>query len=127
MPRRVLQGVVTSDKMDKTITVQVERKVMHQKYKKYVKQSSKYAAHDEGNVCKQGDVVSIQECRPISARKTWVVTEAKGTDGTVRTLAKFEPAAPRAKGAAPVKKEGKAKAAAPKKAAAKKTTAKAKA
>jgi len=106
--------------MDKTITVMVERKVMHQKYKKYVKQSAKYAAHDEGNVCKEGDVVSIEECRPISQRKSWVVTEAKGADGSARQLAKFEPAAPRAKGAAPVKKE--VKAAAPKKAAAKKTT-----
>jgi len=125
MPRRVLQGVVTSDKMDKTITVMVERKVMHQKYKKYVKQSAKYAAHDEGNVCKIGDVVSIEECRPISLRKSWIVREAKGADGTVRTLTKFEAAAPRAKGAAPVKKENKA--AAPKKAAAAKKTAKAKA
>jgi len=118
MPRRVLQGTVVSDKMDKTITVIVERKVMHPKYKKYVKQSAKYAAHDEANVCKQGDVVSIEECRPISQRKSWVVTEAKAADGTARTIAKFEPAAPRAKGAAPVKKE--TKAAAPKKAAAKK-------
>lgn len=120
MPRRVLQGVVTSDKMDKTITVLVERKVLHQKYKKYVKQSAKYAAHDEGNVCKEGDVVSIEECRPISQRKSWVVLDAKATDGTMREIKKFEPAAPRVKQAAPVKKANNPKAA--KKAPAKKTT-----
>ncbi|MGE0109599.1 MAG: 30S ribosomal protein S17 [Bdellovibrionales bacterium] len=76
MPRRVLVGTVTSDKCDKTITVLVERRVMHPIYKKYIRKSKKYAAHDETNSCKVGDVVSIIECRPISKRKTWmVVTE----------------------------------------------------
>ncbi len=78
MPRRILQGVVVSDKMDKTVIVQVERRVMHPIYKKYIKRSKKYAAHDEANVYKIGDVVHIQECRPISKRKTWeVVSSAK--------------------------------------------------
>lgn len=73
MPRRILEGKVVSDKMDKTVTVLVERRYMHPMYKKYVRTSTKYAAHDEGNAFKTGDAVSIQECRPISARKTWVV------------------------------------------------------
>ncbi len=78
MPRRILQGVVVSDKMDKTVVVQVERRVMHPIYKKYIKRSKKYAAHDEANAYKIGDVVQIQECRPISKRKTWeVVVPAK--------------------------------------------------
>lgn len=76
MPKRVMQGVVVSDKQDKTVTVLVERRVMHPLYKKYVKKSKKYAAHDEGNACKVGDEVSIQECRPLSKRKRWeVVTQ----------------------------------------------------
>jgi len=77
MPRRLLQGTVVSDKADKTITVLVERRIMHPLYKKYVKSSKKYAAHDETNSAKIGDAVTIQECRPISKSKTWVlVTEA---------------------------------------------------
>ena len=59
MPKRILQGVVTSDKMDKTVTVQVERRVMHPVYKKYIKSFKKYHAHDENNTCKVGDVVRI--------------------------------------------------------------------
>jgi len=73
MPRRVLQGVVVSDKGDKTITVLVERRVMHPVYKKFIKQSKKYRAHDEGNSCHVGDTVRIRECRPISKTKTWEV------------------------------------------------------
>ena len=73
MPRRVLQGVVTSDKMDKTVTVKVERRFMHPLYKKFIRRSKKYAAHDENNVAKTGDMVSIRECRPISKRKTWEI------------------------------------------------------
>lgn len=76
MPRRVLQGTVTSDKSDKTITVLVERRVMHPIYKKYITKSKKYAAHDEKNAHKTGDFVSIIECAPISKRKRWVVVEA---------------------------------------------------
>jgi len=76
MPRRILQGVVTSDKTDKTITVLVERRVMHPLYKKYVRQSKKYLAHDETNSAKVGDKVAIQECRPISKRKCWALVPA---------------------------------------------------
>ena len=76
MPKRVLQGVVVSTKMDKSVVVRVERRVMHPVYKKYVKRSKKYTAHDEKNLCKVGETVQIIECRPISKTKTWeVVTE----------------------------------------------------
>ncbi len=76
MPKRVMQGVVVSDKMDKTVTVKVEHRIMHPLYKKFIRRSKKYAAHDEDNACKIGDTVSIRECRPISKRKKWeVLTE----------------------------------------------------
>ncbi len=73
MSRRVLQGVVVSDKMDKTVVVKVERRLMHPLYKKFIRRSKKYAAHDEGNISKVGDVVEIRECRPLSKRKRWEV------------------------------------------------------
>ena len=73
MPKRILQGVVVSDKQDKTVVVSVERQVMHPVYKKFVKKSKKFAAHDENNQCKEGDVVSIVESRPYSKTKTWTV------------------------------------------------------
>ncbi|MCL6608444.1 MAG: 30S ribosomal protein S17 [Geminicoccaceae bacterium] len=73
MPRRVLQGVVVSDKADKTIVVRVDRRVMHPIYGKTVKRSKKYMAHDPENRFKVGDVVKIRECRPLSARKRWEV------------------------------------------------------
>jgi len=73
MPKRILQGVVVSDKMDKTIVVQVERRVMHPIYKKFVRRTKKYAAHDEANAHKVGETVRIRECRPISKRKCWEV------------------------------------------------------
>ena len=73
MPKRILQGIVVSDKMDKTIVVQVERRVMHPIYKKFVRRTKKYAAHDEANVHQVGETVRIQECRPISKRKRWAV------------------------------------------------------
>ena len=73
MPKRILQGVVVSDKMDKTIVVQVERRVMHPIYKKFVRRTKKYAAHDEANAHKVGETVRIRECRPISKRKRWEV------------------------------------------------------
>ena len=73
MPRRILEGEVVSDKMDKTVTVLVERRTMHPVYKKFVRQSKKYAAHDEQNVFKIGDRVQIEECRPISKNKSWRV------------------------------------------------------
>ncbi len=73
MPKRVLQGTVVSNKPDKTIIVRVERRFMHPIYKKYIRASKKYAAHDENNQFKEGDLVRIQECRPISKRKRWIV------------------------------------------------------
>ena len=73
MPRRVMQGVVVSDKMNKTVTVKVERRVMHSLYKKFIRRSKKYSAHDENNACKVGDVVSIRECKPISKNKRWEI------------------------------------------------------
>ena len=76
MPKRILQGVVVSDKMDKSVVVRVERRVMHPVYKKYIKRSTKYTAHDEKNLCKVGDVVQIMESRPLSKTKSWVVLPA---------------------------------------------------
>ena len=73
MPKRILQGVVTSDKADKTVTVKVERRYTHPIYKKTVRSSKKYAAHDEQNKFKVGDVVKIVESRPISKTKKWAV------------------------------------------------------
>ena len=73
MPKRILQGVVVSDAMDKTVVVRVERRVMHPVYKKFIRRSKKYSAHDETNSSKIGDVVRIEECRPISKNKSWTV------------------------------------------------------
>ncbi|MBX9634619.1 MAG: 30S ribosomal protein S17 [Magnetospirillum sp.] len=73
MPKRILQGVVVSDKMDKTVVVSVERRVMHPIYKKFIRRSKKYHAHDENNSFKAGDTVRIRECRPLSKTKTWEV------------------------------------------------------
>jgi small subunit ribosomal protein S17 len=73
MSKRILQGVVVSDVCDKTVIVRVERRVMHPIYKKFVTHSKKYAAHDENNSYRSGDVVRIEESRPISKRKCWVV------------------------------------------------------
>ncbi len=78
MPRRVLTGRVTSDKMDKTVTVLVDRRIMHPLYKKFIRRSKKYAAHDEVNACKTGDQVRIIECAPLSKRKAWTVVERNG-------------------------------------------------
>lgn len=112
MPRRVLEGKVVSDKMDKTVTVSVERRFMHPKYKKYIRKTTKYAAHDETNAVKEGDTVQIIECAPISKRKTWTVIQGDAP-------------APVAKKEAPKKEEkAEVKKAPAKKATAKKTTAK---
>jgi small subunit ribosomal protein S17 len=75
MPKRVLQGTVVSDKNDKTIVVRVERRFTHPILKKTIRRSKKYHAHDEGNKHKVGEVVSIQESKPISKSKRWVVLE----------------------------------------------------
>ncbi len=76
MPKRVLQGVVVSSKNNKTIVVEVERRYTHPLLKKTVRRSKKYHAHDEKNVFKVGDLVSIQESAPISKLKRWVVLES---------------------------------------------------
>jgi len=73
MPKRILQGLVTSDKNDKTITVLVERRFTHPVLKKTVRKSKKYRAHDPENNFKIGDNVRIQECNPISKNKSWEV------------------------------------------------------
>lgn len=73
MPKRILQGVVVSDKNDKTVVVKVERRYSHPLLQKTVRQSKKYKAHDENNRFKIGDAVSIQETAPISKDKRWIV------------------------------------------------------
>ncbi len=73
--RKVRTGVVTSNKMDKTVTVAIERKVMHPKYGKFVKKTTKLHAHDEKNECTIGDVVRIMETRPLSKIKRWRLVE----------------------------------------------------
>lgn len=71
--QRTVTGKVVSNKMDKSITVLIERRVKHALYGKYVTRSTKLHAHDENNVCQEGDVVAIQECRPMSKTKNWVL------------------------------------------------------
>ena len=73
MPKRILQGTVVSDSSDKTVVVRVERLLPHPLYKKFIRRSKKYAAHDPYNVHKVGDRVSIRECRPISKSKRWEI------------------------------------------------------
>ena len=68
---RTLQGRVISDKMDKTVTVMVEHRVKHPLYGKFVRRSTKVHAHDEANECNQGDIVTVEQCRPLSKSKTW--------------------------------------------------------
>jgi small subunit ribosomal protein S17 len=73
MPKRVLTGTIVSDKTDKTVVVRVERRVKHPLYGKIIRRSKKYHAHDEGNEYKEGQIVRIEETRPISKLKTWRV------------------------------------------------------
>ena len=101
MPKRILQGVALRDARDKTVIVRVERRVMHPVYKKFIMRSKNYAAHDESNLFKAGQILRIEESRPISKRKRWVALvegtpENVGvTAATARRTAK--PRAPRAK------------------------------
>jgi small subunit ribosomal protein S17 len=88
MSKRVLQGIVVSDACDKTVIVKVERRVMHPVYKKFITQSKKYAAHDEHNKFHTGDSVQIQESRPISKRKSWVVLGDAGDAAAGRPAAR---------------------------------------
>jgi small subunit ribosomal protein S17 len=80
MPKRILQGVVVSDKNDKTIVVKVERRLTHPVLKKTVRLSKKYHAHDEKNDAKIGDVVRIEETRPLSKQKRWMLLEKVAAD-----------------------------------------------
>jgi small subunit ribosomal protein S17 len=83
MPKRVLQGVVVSDKQNKTVVVKVERRFTHPVMKKTVRRTKNYHAHDEGNTAKVGDVVFIEESKPLSKLKSWVlVSEQQATGGS---------------------------------------------
>lgn len=129
MPKRILEGRVVSDKANKTVSVLVERRTMHPLYKKYVKQSKKYAAHDEANAFRAGDVVRIQECAPISKSKRWTVISEQPQGREARTFVTAKaPAAPKApkapKAEKPAAAPKAAKEGAPKKPAAKKAAAK---
>ena len=93
MPKRVLEGVVVSDKGNKTVTVLVERRFTHPLFKKTVRRSKKYHAHDEENACKVGDQVRIEESRPLSKTKSWIVlggadaSRAGGKEAPAKTKA----------------------------------------
>ena len=78
MPKRILSGIVISSNLNKTITVNVTRRIKHKLYKKIIRQTKKYHAHDENNQYKVGDQVNIIETKPISKLKTWIVMSAKG-------------------------------------------------
>ena len=82
MPKRVLTGLIVSDKTDKTVVVNVERKVKHPLYGKIIRRSKKYHAHDEANEYKAGETVRIEETAPISKLKTWKVIERVNTHAT---------------------------------------------
>ncbi len=79
--QRTVNGVVLSDKMDKTVTVMIERKVKHPLYGKYIRRSTKLHVHDEKNECNVGDTVSIAECRPMSKSKSWTLVEVVNKAG----------------------------------------------
>ncbi|MXP27433.1 30S ribosomal protein S17 [Porphyrobacter algicida] len=85
MPKRILIGTVTSNKTDKTVTVLVERKVKHPLYGKIIRRSKKYHAHDEQNEYQLGDIVRIEETKPISKTKTWAVKD-RVTEGGVQAV-----------------------------------------
>ena len=86
MPKRVLTGIIVSDKTDKTVVVSVERRVKHPLYGKIIKRSKKYHAHDEGNAFKLGETVRIEECAPISKLKSWTVIGKVGAEAATPTL-----------------------------------------
>ena len=75
---RTLTGKVVSNKMDKTISVEIERLIKHPTYGKYVRRTTRLLAHDEGNECQEGDTVSIRQCRPLSRRKAWTLVRVVG-------------------------------------------------
>jgi small subunit ribosomal protein S17 len=86
MPKRQLQGVVVSDKQDKTVVVKVERRFTHPVLKKTVRRTKNYHAHDEGNTAKVGDIVMIEESRPYSKLKTWKLVERGSGPGLVEAV-----------------------------------------
>ena len=133
MPRRILEGNVISTKTNKTVTVLVERRYMHPVYKKYIKSTQKFTAHDESNSCQDGERVQIIECRPISKTKRWAVLrdgkesipptnneKRKLTAKNARAKGKAEPKPAAAAGKAEEKKPKAKKPAAEKKSKAKK-------
>lgn len=93
MPKRILQGLVVSDKGDKTIVVRVDRRVMHPIYKKFITRSKKFMAHDEANTYREGDTVRIEESRPLSKQKRWVAIERVAMGVISRTEAEAGAAA----------------------------------
>lgn len=112
MPKRILEGEVVSNKTDKTITVLVERRFMHPLYKKYIKKTDKYAAHDPANQCSIGERVQIIECRPISKSKRWTLVGAdapKETAPKKTEKAEAKKAAPKAPAKKPAAKKAEKK------------------
>ena len=99
MPKRVLQGVVVSDKQNKTVVVSVERRYTHPIFKKTIRRSKKFHAHDENNTHKTGDVVSIEEHRPLSKNKRWIVVGTPSPDAAPKSGQKAAPAEKPAKAA----------------------------
>ncbi|HMF61939.1 MAG TPA: 30S ribosomal protein S17 [Vicinamibacterales bacterium] len=87
MPKRVLTGIIVSDKTDKTVVVNVERKVKHPLYGKIIRRSKKYHAHDESNEYHEGETVRIEETAPISKLKTWKVVDRVNTHATPAEVA----------------------------------------
>tara|TARA_B100001540_G_scaffold28114_2_gene23831 strand:- start:951 stop:1229 length:279 start_codon:yes stop_codon:yes gene_type:complete len=85
---RILTGIVTSNKADKTVTVKIERKVKHPLYGKVIKRATKVHAHDENNTASIGDVVSVKECRPLSKTKTWTLVSDSSNKSTVKNMEK---------------------------------------
>lgn len=87
MPKRILQGPVVSDKNNKTVVIRVDRAFKHPLFKKVVRRSKRYHAHDENNQCKVGDVVMIRECAPISKLKRWEVVTADQLEAEAKAKA----------------------------------------
>ena len=119
MPKRILEGVVVSDKGDKTIVVRVERTFLHPVLKKTVRRSKRYHAHDEANAYAEGEIARISECAPRSKLKTWEVEPKEGVEPKVRVQGKPKASAKTAKGKTSKATKAKAAAKAPKAAPAK--------
>ena len=85
---RILTGIVTSNKADKTVTVKIERKVKHPLYGKVIKRATKVHAHDENNTASIGDIVSVKECRPLSKTKTWTLVSDSSNKSSEENMEK---------------------------------------